>query len=419
MKMVALREICTVFGDGDWIESKDQSTDGIRLIQTGNVGNGVFKDRIEKARWISEETFQRLRCTEIGEGDVLISRLPDPVGRSCLLPALEHKAITAVDCSIVRFDQEVMDPRFFVYYSQSSVYASSIEPLISGSTRQRISRENLGTIQIPLLPLKKQREIVEKLDEAFADIDSVEANLQQSDERASELLDSILAAFFTKPEIGSETNTLVQQDIDLKIVKLSEVCSFSRGLTYGKGDEVEFSSNIVLRANNIDLASNSLNLTDLRYIKDSITIKDEKIAKKDSIIICTASGSKIHMGKVALIDKDYGYAYGGFMGQLTPLNNCLPKYLYFILISRLFKDYLMALNDGTNINNLKFTDIENYELPLPSLERQSQIVSKLDLAFAEVETMRNQIAIKQDLAKMLRQSLLSEAFSPTDVMVTA
>jgi type I restriction enzyme S subunit len=125
------------------------------------------------------------------------------------------------------------------------------------------------------------------------------------------------------------------------------------------------------------------------------------------------------MGKVALIDKDYGYAYGGFMGQLTPLNNCLPKYLYFILISRLFKDYLMALNDGTNINNLKFADIEDYELPLPSLERQFQIVSKLDLTFAEVETIRNQIAIKQDLAKMLRQSFLREAFSPTDVTVTA
>ena len=32
-----------VFVDGDWIESKDQSPEGVRLIQTGNVGNGVFK----------------------------------------------------------------------------------------------------------------------------------------------------------------------------------------------------------------------------------------------------------------------------------------------------------------------------------------------------------------------------------------
>ena len=58
-----LSEICTVFEDGDWIESKDQSDEGVRLIQTGNVGNGFFKDRGEKARYISEATYKRLRCT--------------------------------------------------------------------------------------------------------------------------------------------------------------------------------------------------------------------------------------------------------------------------------------------------------------------------------------------------------------------
>ncbi len=52
-----LVEICDLFADGDWIEKKDQSEEGIRLIQTGNVGNGFFKDRAEKARYISEKTF--------------------------------------------------------------------------------------------------------------------------------------------------------------------------------------------------------------------------------------------------------------------------------------------------------------------------------------------------------------------------
>lgn len=35
--------ICCVFTDGDWIETKDQSNCGIRLIQTGNVGNVVLR----------------------------------------------------------------------------------------------------------------------------------------------------------------------------------------------------------------------------------------------------------------------------------------------------------------------------------------------------------------------------------------
>lgn len=192
----------------------------------------------------------------------------------------------------------------------------------------------------------------------------------------------------------------------MKLVKLSEVCSFSRGLTYSKSDEVDFSSNIVLRANNIDLTSNSLNLEDLRYIKDSIQIKKEKIAKKNSLIICTASGSKSHVGKVALINEDYGYAFGGFMGQLTPSDKCHPKFLYYVLTSGLFKDFLMSLNDGTNINNLKFSDIENYEIPLPSLEKQRDIVEKLDKAFAEIDLLEgNLLKHKGQLELLLRGAL--------------
>jgi type I restriction enzyme S subunit len=199
----------------------------------------------------------------------------------------------------------------------------------------------------------------------------------------------------------------------MKVVKLSEICTFTRGLTYSKSDEVDFSNNVVLRANNIDLDSNSLNLEDLRYIKDSIQIKKEKIARRNSLIICTASGSKSHVGKVALIDEDYGYAFGGFMGQLTPTDICHPKFLYYILTSGSFKDFLMSLNDGTNINNLKFTDIENYEVPLPSLEKQSEIIKKLDSAFAEIDLLEGNLEIGEERSNELLHSLLNESFTYT------
>ena len=81
-----LSSLCATFIDGDWIESKDQSDNGIRLIQTGNVGFGFFKGREDKSRYITEETFKKLNCTEVVPGDILISRLPDPIGRACIVP---------------------------------------------------------------------------------------------------------------------------------------------------------------------------------------------------------------------------------------------------------------------------------------------------------------------------------------------
>ena len=110
-----LADACTLFADGNWIETKDQSPEGIRLIQTGNVGIGVFKNRRNKARFISNETFERLKCQEIFEGDCLVSRLPDPVGRSCIIPPTKERMITAVDCTILRFKPDVLLPKFFNY----------------------------------------------------------------------------------------------------------------------------------------------------------------------------------------------------------------------------------------------------------------------------------------------------------------
>src|SRR5580704_3323639 len=147
-----LADAWEVFADGDWVESKDQSPNGIRLIQTGNVGEGIFKDRAAKARYISEATFKRLRCTEIFEGDCLISRLPDPVGRSCILPETDERMITAVDCTIVRFTPKQLLPAFFNHYSQSDDYLRRVAEECTGTTRSRISRSNLALIMVPVPP---------------------------------------------------------------------------------------------------------------------------------------------------------------------------------------------------------------------------------------------------------------------------
>ena len=95
-----LEDICTVFTDGDWIESKDQSESGIRLVQTGNIGEGTYLEKEARAKYISEGTFDKLKCTEIFSGDILVSRLPEPVGRACIVPEKAERMITAVDCTI-------------------------------------------------------------------------------------------------------------------------------------------------------------------------------------------------------------------------------------------------------------------------------------------------------------------------------
>ncbi|KKS30789.1 MAG: Type I restriction-modification system RcaSBIV, S subunit [Candidatus Amesbacteria bacterium GW2011_GWA2_42_12] len=193
-----LEVLCDVFADGDWIEKKDQSQEGIRLIQTGNIGSGYFKDRGEKARYISEKTFHRLNCTEILPDDCLVSRLPDPVGRACIIPETGEKMITAVDCTIIRFKNETL-PRWFVNYSLSHEYQNQINKEVGGSTRQRISRANLGQIEIPLPTLTEQKRIVKKLDEVFEKVATAKENAEKNLRNSKELFESYLQSVFANP----------------------------------------------------------------------------------------------------------------------------------------------------------------------------------------------------------------------------
>ncbi|MBO7552989.1 MAG: restriction endonuclease subunit S [Bacteroidaceae bacterium] len=184
---VALSSLCDTFIDGDWIEAKDQSDSGIRLIQTGNVGVGTFKDKGDKARYISEETFNRLNCTEVVEEDILISRLPDPVGRACIIPAGLGKSITAVDCTIIRLNDKVL-PKFFVAFTNTPDYAMQIKKVLSGTTRLRVSRANLGKIQIPIPSKEEQQQFVTKAEQA----DKSEFELRKSIKAIDAVIKSLI-----------------------------------------------------------------------------------------------------------------------------------------------------------------------------------------------------------------------------------
>ena len=173
-----------------------------------------------------------------------------------------------------------------------------------------------------------------------------------------------------------------------EVQPLGDLCEFQRGLTYGKSDEVDVSSNVVLRANNVNLATHTLDLSDLRYIDDSVSVPGAKKVRRGSLLICTASGSKSHMGKIAYVDEDYGYAFGGFMGQITPAPSVDGRYLFHALTSPAYKVFIEALSDGVNINNLKFDDLREFTVPVPPLAEQRRIVAILDEAFEAIATAK-------------------------------
>lgn len=76
------------------------------------------------------------------------------------------------------------------------------------------------------------------------------------------------------------------------------------------------------------------------------------------------------------------------MGQITPNADVDGRFLFHVMTSAAYKDFIAQLSDGANINNLKFNDLQNFQVAVPSIEEQRHIVTLLDEAFADIATAK-------------------------------
>ena len=354
-----LKDVTSLITDGDWIESRHQSEDGIRLIQTGNVGNGFFKAKDDKPHFISEETFNVLGCTEIFKGDCLVSRLPDPVGRACLIPEMDCRMITAVDCSIIRFN-EILVPDFFVYYSQSSKYQNEISNKTTGTTRKRISRKNLEMIPIPVPPIAEQEKIVAELDCLSGIIEKKKQQLKELDNLAQ----SIFYEMFGDP---------VEND------KRWEVKTYGSEFQISSGGTPDTKNNLYWDNGDISWIGSNLCHDEIIYKNDGKYITkdgfDNSSAKeyKSGYVLVALVGATI--GRTALL-RFNTTTNQNVAGINVPANeNFVPEFIFYHL-QKLYELFMGIGNGKFKMANLRF--IRELPLIVPPLPLQQDFASKIE-----------------------------------------
>lgn len=378
-----LKDVTSLITDGDWIESRHQSEDGIRLIQTGNVGNGFFKAKDDKPHFISEETFNVLGCTEIFKSDCLVSRLPDPVGRACLIPEMDCRMITAVDCSIIRFN-EILVPDFFVYYSQSSKYQNEISNKTTGTTRKRISRKNLEMIPIPVPPIAEQEKIVAELDCLSGIIEKKKQQLKELDNLAQ----SIFYEMFGDP---------VENDKGWKTINIENICSSIVRGPFGSALKKEFF---------VEQASTTYKVYEQKHaIQKSAdigtyfidaerfqTLKRFEVVPGDIIMSCSGT-----IGEFFVIPEG---AERGIINQALlkyTLNDSIDQ-TYFLYVMEWVKENFDKKGTGLqnigSVGTIKKTKIsfpplalqQDFASKIESIEKQKELIAK---SIKETETLFN------------------------------
>lgn len=181
-----------LFDDGDWIESEHITMEGIRLIQTGNIGVGSFIEK-EPKKFIYEKSFTSLRCKQLRTGDLLVCRLADPAGRACVLPDIgEERIVTSVDVTIFRPPLKMADRVFLANVFSTPEWFRVVSDLSGGTTHKRISRGALGRIAIKLPPLAEQTAIAAVLSDMDAELSALVARCDKTRDLKQAMMQELL-----------------------------------------------------------------------------------------------------------------------------------------------------------------------------------------------------------------------------------
>ncbi len=381
-----------IFSDGDWVESKDQDPTGeIRLIQLADIGDGNFRNKSN--RFMTLTKAKELNCTFLQKDDILVARMPDPLGRSTLFPFdKEEKYVTVVDVAIIRPKNKHINNKYLLYQINSPLIRTEIDKLKSGSTRKRISRKNLSKIIFEFPPFPIQRAIVQKIEELFSSLDSGIADLQKAQKQLKIYRQAVLKKAFE----GDWEKKEIQE-----IAHVQTGATPKRGNTsYWENGDIPWVTSTVVNEGFVTKASEFVT-------EKAINETNCKIIPKGSLLIAMYGEGKTR-GKCSELKIDTA------TNQALAAITLKDKYLNSKIFLKLFlqKNYedIRLLSSGGVQPNLNLSLIKNTQIPFPPIEEQHQIVREIESRLSVCDAVEKNIEESLQKAESLRQSILKQAF---------
>jgi type I restriction enzyme S subunit len=283
--------------------------------------------------------------------------------------------ITAVDCTIIRFRRNLIEPKYFHYFAQSHEYFRQVEELIGGATRQRISRSNLGNIILPCPPLSEQQRIVDILDETLGGLATATENAEKNLNNARELFDSHLNSVFGQ-NWGMQALGDISENLDSKRVPITK--------HHRKSGDIPYYG-----------ASGPVDCVD-GFIFD------------EDLLLVSEDGANLVM-------RNYPIAFS--IAGKSWVNNHAHVLRFSDLASQRFVEFylnsisLMPYVSGMAQPKLNQRALNSIPVPWPKQDERENVVARIEQLAAQTDRLRELYETRISALTELKQSILGKAFS--------
>lgn len=416
-RIVPLKEVTSIIRGVSYPKEEAKLHSGkncVHILRGGNIQDGkIVLDTDDNvyvnSTFVDEEQF-------VLKDDVVIvasTGSKKVIGKAATIEKDSRKISFGAFLLLLRTN--VIDKRFHSYFFQTQYYRTTISSLAGGININNIKKEHIENLQIPLPPLEEQKQIAEKLDKLFAQIESI----KKSTERIPELLKNFRQQILTYAVTGKLTEDWrkeKQLDNDFSLFESDEhreynyyvptswvILSFSNVVTIESNlvNPNEYKDYPLIAPDNIE--SMTGRILSKPTVAEIAPISPKHYFNKGSLVY---SKIRPYLSKIAYVDFD-----GLCSADMYPLKTKLNIfYLYYYMLSSEFLSFATTAGERIVLPKINQKSLNIIPIPVPSLKEQEEIVNRVQSLFSKLDIVEKRYTALCDILDKLPQAILNKAF---------
>jgi type I restriction enzyme S subunit len=190
---------------GSNLKSEEYVEKGIPVFKIQNIKAGVFKDK--NLSYITNQKSEQLKRHTFQSGDLIITKLGDPLGLCCIVPSKYTFGVIVADLMRMRVDQNKAIVKLLEYGINCSVVQNQFKEITKGTTRPRVNLTIVRSIKIKIPnSLENQNKVLLEIESRLSVCDKIEESIEQGLQQAEALRQSILKKAFEGKLVPQDPN---------------------------------------------------------------------------------------------------------------------------------------------------------------------------------------------------------------------
>lgn len=286
---------------------------------------------------------------------------------------------------ILHINTDLVIPKYIFYRLQIIQF--------DHSTHKRYWIQSYSKIKVLIPPLDEQSRIVAHIEELFSELDKAVDTLKTTKEQLEVYRQTILVDAFR-----AATNSTY--------LKVGCVCAKIVDCPHST-PKWEKSGKLCLRTTNFKRGY--LDLQSPNYVsEETFHDRNRRIIPQPGDVLYSREGSVL--GIACTIPSNVYPCLGQRMMLLRSGEKLNNRYLMHYLNSPMVTNHVIATKGGTGSPHINVGDIKEFQIPIPSLEEQSNIVRQIEEQLSSCDNVEKTVDSILTQADAMRQSILKQAF---------